>query len=411
MFAIGINHKTAPIEAREKLYIHENEIPELTRILKRTLSECMVISTCNRTEIYGVIDASGDAFDLDYYKNLLIEFKNAGDFASKENFFTLVSCAACRQLFEVTTSLDSKIIGDTQILQQFKAAYLAANESHATGKILNQLSQRALKIGKKVYTETAIHKGAVSISLAAVELAVDTLGSFEDKNIMVIGAGETARLTAECLLKRSTGKIFFTNRTDTKALEMMQSLREDYDFNGEVVRFEEFKNYLNETDIIISSTGASEPILSKKDFADQKNKILLIDIAIPRDIAADVEENEFVVLKNIDDLHQIVDRNYERRMSDLPIIKRVIASEMGEFLVWYYSLPLLPELQKTGAKNRSESADEALKIRKFLMKNASEFHKLARESGGDASVDLKNHFAFIEKLQLMKSEAFGDANA
>lgn len=411
MFAIGINHKTAPIETREKLYIHENEIPELTRLLKRTLSECLVISTCNRTEIYGVMNSDGDAADLDFYKNLLIDFKGAGDFASKENFFSFVSCAACRQLFEVTTSLDSKIIGDTQILQQFKAAYLSANESRATGKILNQLSQRALKIGKKVYTETAIHKGAVSISLAAVELAVETLGSLEDKNIMVIGAGETARLTAECLLKRSTGKIFFTNRTDTKALEMMEALRKDYDFSGEVVRFEDFKKHLNETDIIISSTGASEPILLKEDFAGQQNKILLIDIAIPRDIATDAAENEFVILKNIDDLHQIVDRNYERRMNDLPLIKKIIASEMGEFLVWYYSLPLLPELHKTGAKNRSESAGEASEIRKFLLKNASEFHKLARESRGDASADLKNHFAFVEKLQMMKSEAFGETNA
>lgn len=410
LFAVGVNHKTAPIEAREKLYVHESEILELSRILKQTLSECLVLSTCNRTEIYGVINSADNNTDLDYYKNLLIEFKNAGEFASTEHFFSFVSCAACRQLFEVATSLDSKIVGDMQILQQFKSAYVSANDADATGRVLNQLSQRALKIGKKVNAETAIHKGAVSVSLAAVELAAETLGSLEDKNIMIVGAGETARLTAECLLKRSIGKILITNRTNAKAIELMESLQKDHEFDGETIRFEDFKKHLDQTDILISSTGASEPVLRKKDFRDQTNKILLIDIAIPRDIEADAAENEFVVLKNIDDLHQIVDRNYERRMSDLPRVKKIVMKEMGEFLAWYYSLPLLPEMEKTGAKNRGENVKEVLRIREFLLKNASEFHKLARETNGDAANDLKNHFALVEKLQTMKREAFGDAN-
>ena len=410
LFAIGVNHKTAPLEVREKLYVHDTEISELTRLLRQTLSECVILSTCNRTEIYGVADSSTD-INLDFYKNLLIKFKNAEAFASEEHFFAFVSCAACQQLFKVATSLDSKIVGDTQILQQFKTAYHTAKEFDATGRILNQLSQRALKIGKKVYTETAVHKGAVSISLAAVELAAETLGSLEAKNILIVGAGETAQMTAECLLKRGVRKIFVTNRTHEKALELLENLQKDHRFEGAAIRFDEYKKHLNETDIVISSTGAHEPILYKRDFAGQKNRILLIDIAMPRDIAPEVAENERVVLKNIDDLKQIVDRNYERRTKDLPHVKKIIMKEMGEFLAWYYSIPLLPILQKTRTKPDRETVSEILKIKEFLMKNVSELHKLAVQSRGNASDDLQNHIALVEKLQLMKLAAFGETDA
>ncbi|MEJ7698284.1 MAG: hypothetical protein WKF71_01355 [Pyrinomonadaceae bacterium] len=147
LFAIGVNHKTAPVEVREKIYIHEPEIPELIAKFKETLSECIILSTCNRTEIYGVHSSAN--VDLDFYKNLLIDFKNSAAIVRKEHFFSLVSCAACQQLFKVSTSVDSKIIGDTQILQQLRNAYSLAQSHHSTGKILNQLAQRAFKIGKK----------------------------------------------------------------------------------------------------------------------------------------------------------------------------------------------------------------------------------------------------------------------
>jgi glutamyl-tRNA reductase len=409
LFAFGINHKTAPIEVREKLYIHDAEIPSLLEKLKETLPECFILSTCNRTEIYGVC-GSADV-DLDYYKDLVINFKNAAEIVTKEHFFTLVSCAACQQLFSVATSVDSKIIGDTQILQQLKTAYHTAKDLNATGRILNQLSQRAFKIGKKTRTETTIHRGAVSVSLAAVELASDIFGSLQNKNILIVGAGETAKLTAECLLKRQVGKIKITNRTRENADELLTNLQKSNRFEGEIVDFEDFKNHLNETDIVISSTGAIEPILTAQDFASQTNKILLIDIAIPRDIAPEVGENESVILKNIDDLHAIVDRNYERRTKDLPHVKRIIMKEMGDFLTWYYSLPLLPVFQKTYTKPDRATVGEILKIKEFLIKNVSELHKLAMQSRGNVSDDLQNHIALVEKLQTMKRQAFEGLDA
>lgn len=409
LFAIGINHKTAPLEAREKLFIHDTEIPELLALLRQTLSECVILSTCNRTEIYGVCNEQ--TIDLDFYKELLIEFKSAGNVVEKDHFFTFVSCAACRQLFNVATSVDSKIIGDTQILQQFKSAYHTAKDLDATGRILNQLSQRAFKIGKKVYTETTIHKGAVSISLAGVRLAKEILGTLADKRILVVGAGETAELTAKCLLKQQVGKIFFTNRTKENTEKLLSNLRKSHRFNGEILDFEDFRADLNKFDLVISSTSATEPILRQEDFAAQTNEILLVDIAMPRDIALDVTKNELVTLKNIDDLNQLIDRNYERRMENLPGVKKIIMKEMGEFLMWYYSLSLMPNFKKTHTKPDRKTVGEILKIKSFLMENVSELHKLAMKSKGNDTDDLQNHFELVKKLQVLKQETFGEADA
>jgi glutamyl-tRNA reductase len=404
LFAFGVNHKTAPIEVREKLYVREEEIPALLSLLKQTLSECVILSTCNRTEIYGVCDSA--EIDLDYYKNLVVNFKNAADTVETEHFFTLISCAACQQLFKVATSVDSKIIGDTQILQQLRNAYFIAKENAATGKILNQLSQRAFKIGKKTYTETSIHKGAVSISLAAVELACETFGSLKDKSILIVGAGETAKLTAECLIKKQVGKIFITNRTRLHAEELLGDLHKSFNFQSEVIDFADFKNRLNNTDIVITSTSSTDYIIDEKDFTAQENKILLLDIAMPRDINPSVSENANVILKNIDDLHQIVDRNFRRRNEDLPRVKKIIMKEMGDFLTWYYSLPLLPVFQKTYSKPDRATIDEILKIKTFLVENVSELHKSAMQSGGNIKDDLQNHVLLVQKLQTMKAAAF-----
>lgn len=401
LFAVGINHKTAPVEVREKVYIHEEEISAFLAKLKENLDECMVLSTCNRTEIYGVHNSAD--IDLDFYKNLIIEFKNAGEDVQKEHFFSMISCAACQQLFKVSTSVDSKILGDRQILKQLRNAYMLARSNEATGKIINQLMQRAFKIGKKVHTETLLHSGAVSVSLAAVELAGDVFGSIEDKTVLVVGAGETARLTVESLIKKKVGKIIITNRTLAKADELLKELTKFDVFKGETIEFENFKSKLNSTDIVISSTGSSEYILDENDFEDQTNKILLIDIAVPRDINPSVAENENVILNNIDDLNQIVDKNFEVRSRELPRVKKIIMHEMGDFLMWYYSLPLLPDFQGMRGKPDAATIKEIQQVKEFLMRNVSELHKLARQSGGDIQSDLKNHLNFIKKLYEAKN--------
>lgn len=406
LFAFGVNHKTASIQVREKIYVRDDEVFELLEKLKETLSECMILSTCNRTEIYGV-HPTGEV-DFDFYKNLLIDFKNASDIVGKTDFFSFVSCAACQQLFHVATSVDSKIIGDTQILQQLRRSYLTAKNGNYTDKILNQLLQRSLKIGKQTYTQTAIHKGAVSISLAAVDLALKTYGTLHDKNILIIGAGETARLTAECLLKLNVGKISVTNRTKENAGDFLAELHKSFNFESEVVDFDSFRENLNETDIVISSTSSPECILFKKDFEKQTRKILLIDIALPRDIAPEVVENEAVTLKNIDDLHSVVDANFKKRMAEMSKVKKIIYREMGDFLVWYYSQPLLPASFKSGQKPDFKSIEEIKKIKEFLAANASWFHKMARQT--DVRNELDEHKSLVRQLFAMKQTALSEAN-
>jgi glutamyl-tRNA reductase len=303
----------------------------------------------------------------------------------------------------VATSVDSKIVGDVQILGQLRDAYAFAAEQNSTGKILNQLFQRGFKVGKLARSETNLHKGAVSISLAAVELAAETFDSLKDKTILIVGAGETARLAAECLIKKRVGKIVITNRTRGRADELLEDLRKSNRFAGETVDFSDFKNYLNRADIVISSTSAPEPILNKANFATQTNKILLIDIAVPRDIAPEVAEMENVVLKNIDDLHAIIDKNYRRRMADLPLVKKTIMREMSDFLVWYYSLPLLPSALRGGAKPDAATLREIVGVKEFLLKNVSHVHRMAMRNGAE---NFAGHVEVVNELAAMKRRAF-----
>lgn len=408
LFAFGINYKTAPVEIREKLYFHEPEIPYLLSRFKTVLSECVVLSTCNRTEIYGISESAD--IDLNFYKDVLLDLKDARDVVKDQHFFGLISCGACQQLFNVATSIDSKIVGDSQILRQLRQAYLIARENGFTGKILNQLMQRALKLGKRTYSETGIHDGASSVSLAAVELAVETLGSLQGRTVLVLGAGETAVLTTEALVSKRIGKILVSNRTRSHAEEQLSLLRKHLAFKSEILDFEVFKDRLPEVDIIISSTGSDQPILHKDDFIERGDrKILVIDIAVPRDVDDSVREHPNVIVKNIDDLHCVINENQIRRTADLPRVEAMIVEEMVDFLTWYYLLPLMPDYQRTGRKPPPEQAREILRIKAFFDQNVAEIHKFARESGTDFQQDLRSHFALIQKLKLLKTEAIGAA--
>ncbi|MFN6963012.1 MAG: glutamyl-tRNA reductase [Pyrinomonadaceae bacterium] len=407
LFAFGLNHKTAPVEIREKLYVTENELQPLLARLGETLSECMVLSTCNRTEVYGVSESAD--LDIDRYKRLLIEFKGAEGEVEDAHFFEQISCSACQQLFHVSTSIDSKVIGDLQILRQLRAAYFAAKRAGTTGKVLNQLLQRAFKLGKQVYNETAIHEGAVSASLAAVELAQRTFGSLQGRTVMVIGAGEMAKLTTEALAVKRVGKIVVTNRTRAHAEELLDSIDRERAFESSVVEFADFKYCLDSVDIIISSTGSPEPILHRSDLDGLMRKLLIIDIAVPRDVDTSVGEHPGVVLKNIDDLNTIAIGNHERRLRDLPKVKKLIMGEMVDFLTWYYTLPLLPNYEKTGVKPSPAQTQEVLRIKSFLANNVSEIHRLYANSNGNFREDLASHFDLIDRLRAMKARSLAAA--
>jgi glutamyl-tRNA reductase len=323
-----------------------------------------------------------------------------------EHFFALISCAACQQLFNVATSIDSKVIGDSQILRQLRRAYSSAQFHGYTGKVLNQLIQRAFKLGKQTYSETSIHDGAVSASLAAVELAIEQFGSLRNRTALVIGAGEMARQTAEALANKKIGKLYVTNRTRAHADEMLASLRNDFTFEGCTIEFEDFNNILSEVDIVITSTGSEEPILFAKDLSHQTGETIVVDIAVPRDVDESVSGCENVILKSIDDLNSIVDGTREKRLRDLPKVRKMIMNEMVDFLTWYYPLPLLPAYQKTGVKPGQEQTREVLRIKEFLNQNVSEIHRLYARTNGNFNDDLASHFDLVKRLQSMKESSF-----
>ena len=408
LFAFGINHKTAPVEVREKLFLNDGEVRQFLRLVKSKLPECLVLSTCNRTEIYGVTESP--EFEISDFKNLLIDFKVAHGDVRDEHFFELMSCSASQQLFSVATSVDSRVVGDLQILKQLRNSYSLAREAGTAGKIINQLLQRAFKIGKQTFTETSIHEGAISASLAAVEMALEIFGSLRDRNALVLGAGDTARLTAEALINKRVRKLIVSNRTRSHASELLGSL-EPGQTETAIVDFDAFHDSFRDVDIVISSTGAQTPIIGPNDVKTLTRKILLIDLAVPRDIDPAVAEQPHVALKNIDDLHGVVQENHERRLNDLPKVKKLIAGEMVDFLTWYYTLPLLPACGRTGEKPTDKQKAEILRVKQFLNNNLHEIHGLYAGAKGDFQEDLNSHFALVKRLQSMKMDAFGYAAA
>ena len=404
LFSIGVNYRTSPLEVREKLSITESELPVILEKYKTVLDECFIISTCNRTEIYGVA-ASGN-IDRELIKNILIDFKNARDIAHPAHFFEYVSCGAVNHLFRVATSIDSMVVGDVQIMHQLKEFYLKAKETNSTGKILNQLCQKALHTGKRAKNETSLYEGAFSVSFAAVELAMKIFGDLDDMTVMVIGAGETAELTAKNLIRKNVKKLLVTNRTRANAESMIETLKHNYNFEQEVVEFEEFKQRITEADIVISSTASKDYILMydefKKIIAKRKDvPILIIDIAIPRDIDPDIDKLDNVFLKNIDALNEIVNSDYEKRMKLIPDVKDIITEELIEYLVWYYSIPLIPAIQhiQKNSANGNEAKKRLLKFRDVVIENISEMHrKVLKDDEGFTMDDIHFHFELLDKL-------------
>jgi glutamyl-tRNA reductase len=364
LFSIGINHKTAPVEVREKVFLNEEEISRMLAELKNELSECMILSTCNRTEIYGVpLDST---LDVEKFKFKLIEFKKAPDVIKKDHIYELFSSDAANHLFRVASSIDSMVVGDAQILHQLKEAYTLAQNNGSTGKILNKLCQKALQVGKRTKTETAIYEGAVSVSFAAVELAVKIFGELNDKSVLILGAGETAELTVESLIKKKAGNIFISNRTESHASELLEKLRGYSNLKGQTIDFNTINSRLNQFDIIISSTSSPDFILTFEDFKRTVRHraglpVLVIDIAVPRDIDPKVSKLSNVFLKNIDDLNAIVDANFEKRKEEIPEVHKIIEEELTNFFSWYYNLQLVPTIKDLEEKFESIREEEIQK--------------------------------------------------
>jgi len=361
IMVVGLSHKTAPVEVREKLVFPIQEQGEIFQhlISHDNVAEAVILSTCNRTEIYAVVSDFKKGQDeivgclssfCDLDKSKLLNYLY---FKDSEN-------AVCH-LFMVTSSLDSMVVGEAQILGQVKEAYKCAFENEATSIIFNKLFRGALSVGKKVRTETGIGENAVSISYAAVQLAKKIFGNLKGHSVFIMGAGEMSELTAQHLLASGVSSVLVTNRTYERAVELAEK------FKGKAIKFDDYHNHLQDADIVISSTGAPHHVIHgnvvAKAMQRRKNKpIFFIDIAVPRDVDPEVSDIYNVFLYDIDDLQSVVNTNIVEREREAKRAERIIEKEITKFLSWLNSLEVVPTisvLKKKAEGIRISESDKA----------------------------------------------------
>ncbi|MGB0154738.1 MAG: glutamyl-tRNA reductase [Verrucomicrobiales bacterium] len=327
IFCLGVNHKTAPVEIRERLAFVESAIPRHLDEIRdlEAVEEAVVLSTCNRVEIYGAADQPGEALDR-LAEYLISHFEvNDGDV----EFYRHEEEAAAHHLFEVASGLDSMVLGETEIFGQIKKAYSTAQRNGATSRKMNKLFQQSFSVGKIVRSSTRIQQGSTSIGSAAVDLAEKIFGQLEGCRVLVIGAGEMGRVTAQSLKSRGAKSIAVSNRSFDKAEALADELE------GKAVPFEAWADMLDQVDIVISSTGAPGLIVKKIDVAKalkrrRGHSLFFIDIAVPRDIENDVNDLDNVYLYNIDQLQRIADAGVAQRQKQIEICRGVIQEFLKE---------------------------------------------------------------------------------
>ncbi|MBI5187701.1 MAG: glutamyl-tRNA reductase [Nitrospirae bacterium] len=340
---VGLNHKTADIDIREKLSFNGLKLEDGMIKFKGLpeVEEAMILSTCNRVELYAnVSDAEKASMSI---KGFLSRFHNI-DMAVLDNVLYIYDdVAAIRHVFRVASSLDSMVVGEPQILGQLKEAFEFALEKKTTGLLLNKLMKKAISVAKRVRTETRIAENAVSISFAAVELARKIFTDLSEKSFMLLGAGEMAELAARHLMNNGVKEVIVANRTYERACELAN------EFNGRPVKFDEFPQEMVHTDIVICSTGAPRYVLMKdqmqKVMKERKQKpVFIIDISVPRNIDPKINQLENVYLYDIDDLQGIVDANMLERHKEAEKAERIIEEEVETFLKWQSSLDSVPTI-------------------------------------------------------------------
>jgi glutamyl-tRNA reductase len=340
---IGLNHKTAPVEIRERFNIvcvdSKGPLSDFAQI--RLLRESFYLSTCNRMEVLFTTPRLDEGISA--VVGLLAEIYGQTGAALKPYLYIYIDQDAVKHLFRVACSLDSMVVGEPQILGQIKDAYRQATEAKASGVVLNRLLHKSFSVAKRVRTETRIGSNAVSISYAAVELAKKIFGELQGKIALLIGAGEMAELAAEHLISNGVERIVVANRTLERALALARR------FNGSTVPWEELVEELRKTDIIISSTGSPEPILNagqvrKRMRARRNRPLFFIDIAVPRDIDPDVNRIDNVYLYNIDDLQGIVEINRAERIKEAARAEHIISAEALKFDAWLRTLEVVPTI-------------------------------------------------------------------
>jgi len=405
---IGLSHKTASVEIRERLHIEEAKLPSALQRIHSTVPEAMIFSTCNRFEILARVDELDGAAER--MSGLISEIREIPQQDFEPLLYTYTGPEAVRHVFRVASSLDSMVIGEPQILGQMKQFFAIAQHEKTIAYTLHAIMERAFMVAKKVRSETLIAGSAVSVSSVAVELASKIFDKLEDKTALVIGAGEMSVLAIQHLQSHGVKSILVTNRTPQKAAELAEQI------NGRAVPFEDLSTCMAESDIVISSTGSPTFILKKdhaqKAMSSRRNRpMFFVDIAVPRDIDPQINEIDNVFLYDIDDLQSVVEKNRQQRQKEAEHAEEIITRESELFWSRLKSMDIAPTIREIQARIEqlrkheieltlkkigalSDSQKKALDelafslTNKMLQQSYSELRQLANQPDGLEKIEL-----------------------
>lgn len=342
VLCLGLSHKTAPVEIRERMAFGQKDVGPAAREIAQLpgVREAVVLSTCNRMEIYaGLEEAASAPVAQQSLEQWLAQRFRLGTTVPQGSFFHHTSKEAGRHLFAVASGLDSMVLGETEIFGQVKDAYAAAHEAGATSRTLNKLFQTAFRVGKVVRNTTEIQRGATSVGAVAVELAEKVFGDLGDCQVLLLGAGEISRRTAQSLQSRGAKSIIVSNRSYDRAAEMAVEM------NGRAVRFEDWPAEVENVDIVISSTAAPHTLIHVKDVEPVMKKrrggrpLFIIDIAVPRDVEPAVNDLDDVYLYDIDTIEGIAAEGRQRRERELERCRQIIEENVGDCAVFLTDFP------------------------------------------------------------------------
>jgi len=374
----NITYHNCPVQVREKVTFTDEQRRSMLKKMhaEEAISEAAILETCNRIEFYIY---AGKSFDCNaFLTDLIGQLRPAAVDTWRKYSRTKTGIDIVRHLFEVAAGLDSQTVGENQILSQVKSAYTMSLDCRMSKLIFHRLFHNAFRVGKAVRTDTNINCGAVSISLAAVELARKKI-DLPAAAAMVIGAGENAELVARYLLKAQLPRLIIANRNTKKARAMASRLK-----TGRVIKLADIAAKLAEVDLLISSTAAAEPVVTyetvKNELARREKTLLIIDIAVPRDIAPDIGRFECVSLHNIDDLSEQINSNKEKRSSEIPKARAIVAEFTDNFSSWLHSLNLVPVISRLTQKGLKLAHTEAKRYAKDFGEANSDKLKLFAES-------------------------------
>jgi glutamyl-tRNA reductase len=343
LFVSGLNHRTAPVDVREQLAVEEDKLREVLRDIHASgaLSEAVVLATCNRVEVYGVAEVPGEARATVFRH--LAQQRGVRLSAIEPHLYTHVATDAVRHAFRVASSLDSMLVGEPQILGQVKDAFALAQSCQTVGPALHTLFTQAFAVAKKVRTETEIARHAVSVSFAAVELAKKIFAQLSGRAVLLVGAGKMGELAAKHLVEQGAFPIYVANRTWARAQEMARALA------GTAVPFDELATAMTAVDIVVTSTGAPEPLIHRATVqrimhGRRARPLFFIDIAVPRDVEASVNTLEDVYCYDIDDLRQVVDANRRERVREAQRADGLIERELAKFLARQSDADVVPTI-------------------------------------------------------------------